>query len=1098
MPVIRNLQSCHLRVFLLYWLAALLVLPGVSKAGAQPVVSVQTARNATASGSQSGAFTVQRTGDTGQALVVNYRISGTATNGMDYQRLSGAVTLPAGQSSATIGVLPTGNPVEGSNKNVAVTLAPQNQPFTLVALPDTQYYTHEIYGGSRDMFTAQTQWIANHKDDSNIVFVLHEGDLTDDNNAPEWTNARTSMSVLDGVVPYAITVGNHDGLGTSQNQTALFNQFFPLSQYQNLPTFGGVFESNRMDNCYHLFNVGGVDWLLISLEFGPRDSVLAWANQVVTNYPNRRVIVLTHAYLYPDNTLLGSSTNQGAVPTAYSRMNDGTDIWEKFVRHHANISFVLCGHVGDAGRLVSAGDYGNQVFQLLADYQFDALGGGAYLRIIQFFPDQDQMSVKTYSPFLDRWLTDTNNQFAYTNLGVFTNAGPGYLVDTQSASAGLIITNDIVDLTPPGVRGLSYAGVPPIIKVTFNEPVETVSAQTVINYSMDNAVHLTGATLLSDGKTVALATDSDFTPGTLYTLTVNHVKDCARAANVMVLPATNTFLYSPILLADDFTNGVLQGWTVVDEGTIEAPSEWLEQSGRMMQLSNIYGPGGNATDHRKGTYLYWNDPQALSWSTYTLSVTFKDTDDDGVGVMFRYQNPSNYYKVDLDSQRNFHKLFKMSGGVETTLAAEPGAYTMGGTYVLSVGVTNGTTTVLLNGTVLFGGAVTDSNNNLRAGTVALYSWGSQGVFFNHLTVTPPFSRSLPSITIQTPTNGAMITQPNPVPVAVDAFAPNGSIKEVDLFWGTNILATLTNAPYLFQWTNLPPGNCTLTAQAVDNAGSIGVSTPVNFVVTSPRRLPSITIQTPTNGAVITQPNPVPVAVDASDPDGSLKEVDLFWGTNILATLTNAPYLFQWTNLPPGNCTLTAQVVDNAGPIGVSTPVSFTVTPPPLPPVFLGQPANQNVHLGNVAMFHVRTGGSQPVYYQWLFNGAPMDGATHSFLILTNVQSANAGSYTVMITNQWGSAVSQPAMLSVNSAIQPNINANTPPSLLLPSLEMLDLGVPLVSVNVTNINVVNIEWSSNCLTWTKLLTLTNNGGVLYFADPDAVNCPQRFYRAMAQL
>ena len=359
--------------------------------------------------------------------------------------------------------------------------------------------------------------------------------------------------------------------------------------------------------------------------------------------------------------------------------------------------------------------------------------------------------------------------------------------------------------------------------------------------------------------------------------------------------------------------------------------------------------------------------------------------------------------VDLDSQRNFHKLFKMAGGVETTLAAEPGAYTVGSNYVLRVVVTNSQITVLLNGTTLFGGTITDSNNSLRAGTVALYSWGSEGVLFSNLTVTPPSSRRLPSVTIQTPTNGAVFAQPDPVPVAVNAF----------------------------------------------------------------------------------------------DPDGFVKRVDLFWGTNILATLTNAPYLFQWTNLPSGNCTLTAQVVDDAGLIGVSTPVSFTVTAPPPKPVFIEQPANQNVHIGNVAMFHVRTGGSQPMYYQWLFNGAPMDGATRSFLILNKVQSANAGSYTVMITNQWGSAVSQPAILSVNLAMQPNFNVNNPPSLLLPSLEMLDLGVPLVSVYVTNINVVNIEWSSNCLTWNPLLTLTNNGGVLYFADPDAVNCPQRFYRAVAQ-
>jgi len=174
-----------------------------------------------------------------------------------------------------------------------------------------------------------------------------------------------------------------------------------------------------------------------------------------------------------------------------------------------------------------------------------------------------------------------------------------------------------------------------------------------------------------------------------------------------------------------------------------------------------------------------------------------------------------------------------------------------------------------------------------------------------------------------------------------------------------------------------------------------------------------------------------------------------------------------------------------------------VSPPPPRPELIDQPASQSVRSGSAAIFRVRAAGPQPIHYQWLFNGVPINGATNAFLILNNVQPANAGSYTVLATNQWGSVVSQPAILSVNLAMQPNVNANSPPSLLLPNVEMLDSGVPLISVSVTNINVVNIEWSSNCQTWNPLLTLTNNGGVLCFADPDAVNWLQRFYRAVAQ-
>jgi hypothetical protein len=268
------------------------------------------------------------------------------------------------------------------------------------------------------------------------------------------------MSLLDGVLPYALVVGNHDGASGNQNMTTLFNQFFPVSRYQNLPTFGGVFESNRMDNSYHLFSAGGVDWLLFALEFGPRNSVLAWANQIATNYPNRRIILVTHTHVYSDNTLHGSSTNQLWQPVRdYGRENNGTDVWEKFLRRQSNAALVFNGHVATAsgvGRMVGTGDYGNRVFQMLADFQSWALGGSGYLRIMQFFPDQDAMSVTTYSPYLNSWVTNADNQFTYTNLGIFANANLGYQVDTQFPSATLTITNP-----PPqtfGTPALAFVG----------------------------------------------------------------------------------------------------------------------------------------------------------------------------------------------------------------------------------------------------------------------------------------------------------------------------------------------------------------------------------------------------------------------------------------------------------------------------------------------------------------------------------------------------------------------------------------------------------------------------------------------------------------
>ena len=115
-----------------------LFLPIVSKAGDTngilPSVGVQVVQDAAISGALPGIFTIQRTGDTGQPLVVNYRVSGTATNGVDYARLSGAVTIPAGQLSSQIEVAPVNRQQEGNSKRVTLTLVARNQPFTLVTL----------------------------------------------------------------------------------------------------------------------------------------------------------------------------------------------------------------------------------------------------------------------------------------------------------------------------------------------------------------------------------------------------------------------------------------------------------------------------------------------------------------------------------------------------------------------------------------------------------------------------------------------------------------------------------------------------------------------------------------------------------------------------------------------------------------------------------------------------------------------------------------------------------------------------------------------------------------------------------------------------
>ncbi len=86
------------------------------------VTITATDPNAAEAGPDPGTFTVSRTGSTGSSLTVFYAVGGSATNGTDYQNLSGSVTVPAGSSTAPITVNPIDDSLIEGDENVVVQL----------------------------------------------------------------------------------------------------------------------------------------------------------------------------------------------------------------------------------------------------------------------------------------------------------------------------------------------------------------------------------------------------------------------------------------------------------------------------------------------------------------------------------------------------------------------------------------------------------------------------------------------------------------------------------------------------------------------------------------------------------------------------------------------------------------------------------------------------------------------------------------------------------------------------------------------------------------------------------------------------------------
>ncbi|MDD5704802.1 MAG: metallophosphoesterase [Kiritimatiellae bacterium] len=171
--------------------------------------------------------------------------------------------------------------------------------WTLVLLPDTQNYSEQYPG----MFAAQTSWIVQNKDRYDIRYVLHMGDLVNCGAEREWRHAQEAMSLLDGKVPYAIAYGNHDSTSYKDMVAgkSLLSRYFPVAKFASWPTFGGVMDGDTA-NSYHLFSAGGSDWIVLALEWAPRNKTVQWAHDVLAKYPDRKAILVTHAYLHIDNT----------------------------------------------------------------------------------------------------------------------------------------------------------------------------------------------------------------------------------------------------------------------------------------------------------------------------------------------------------------------------------------------------------------------------------------------------------------------------------------------------------------------------------------------------------------------------------------------------------------------------------------------------------------------------------------------------------------------------------------------------------------------------------------------------------------------------
>lgn len=282
-----------------------------------------------------------------------------------------------------------------------------SQPFfSLIVLPDTQKYSEK----NGDFFCSQTEWIVKNKEKLNIIFTLHLGDIIQNGvgSDDQWKTASECMKKLDGEIPYGIIPGNHDvDVGDDPlSESSKYNSNFPVNRFNKYHWYRGNYKDNQ--NSYQIINTAIGDLLFLNLEVDPTDDDLAWADMILKENSMAKVIVNTHAYLN-DQT-----AERFSEPHFRKDGNSGENIWNKLISQNCNVFLVLSGHSHSAegeNKLISINQCGQNVFQLVQNYQSRFLGGNGLLRIFTFYPDIKKIKIQTFSTVFNKYENDENSYF---------------------------------------------------------------------------------------------------------------------------------------------------------------------------------------------------------------------------------------------------------------------------------------------------------------------------------------------------------------------------------------------------------------------------------------------------------------------------------------------------------------------------------------------------------------------------------------------------------------------------------------------------------------------------------------------------------------
>ncbi|MFF2093953.1 LamG-like jellyroll fold domain-containing protein [Paenibacillus sp. NPDC058174] len=266
-----------------------------------------------------------------------------------------------------------------------------NYHFIFVPDPQMQSYLNP------EMLEAQTEWIAKQQHDLQIEMTAFVGDFVHNSDSTvEWNRASSAVLKLDeSDAAYMATAGNHD-----YDHTHAYLRFFGPQRFASKAYYKG-FSPSRYSS-YAIKNAGSYNYLWLMVDMQNVRVDLAWCKEILSKYAQYPTILVSHDLIY--------MLSHGDTNIPYESEN-GAFIWEQLINPYQQVFMTVNGHFNGNVHQICSNENGQDVIQMLVNYQDRYRGGNGWLRLVELDEQNNAIKCRSFSPWVAKLSEDAVLQY---------------------------------------------------------------------------------------------------------------------------------------------------------------------------------------------------------------------------------------------------------------------------------------------------------------------------------------------------------------------------------------------------------------------------------------------------------------------------------------------------------------------------------------------------------------------------------------------------------------------------------------------------------------------------------------------------------------